>query len=82
MKNFEFKAELTKAMGTGEVVAVEFLSKNDNTPAGAAVVEFETFEALEVASQVDGKEMDGMVVWAVNDKGFLLFSFFPNFLKF
>ena len=52
-----------------EILAIEFLTKNDKKPAGAAVVELESFEGLEKAFEVDGREFGGMVIWAVKDKG-------------
>ena len=52
-----------------EILAIEFLTKNDKKPAGAAVVELESFEGLEKAIEIDGREFGGMVIWAVKDKG-------------
>ena len=55
-----------------EIIAIEFLTKNEKSKqkAGAAVVELETFEGLEKAAEIDGREMGGMVIWATKDKGY------------
>ena len=51
-------------------MAIEFLTKNEKKQkAGAAVVELDTFESLEKAAEIDGREMGGMVIWATKDKG-------------
>ena len=55
-----------------DIVAIEFLTKNEKTQkAGAAVVELSTFESLDKAAEIDGREMGGMVIWATKDKGML-----------
>jgi len=52
-----------------DIVAIEFLTKNEKTQkAGAAVVELSTFESLDKAAEIDGREMGGMVIWATKDK--------------
>ena len=56
-------------VAASEVKAMEFLKKSDATYSGACVIELSSFENLKKAMEVDGREIKGMVIWAVEDKG-------------
>ena len=52
-----------------EIKAIEFLKRSDSTFSGACVVELGSFESLKKAIEIDGREIKGMVIWAVKDEG-------------
>jgi len=51
-----------------EIKAIEFLKRSDSTFSGACVVELGSFESLKKAIEIDGREVKGMVIWAVKDE--------------
>ena len=57
-----------------EIKAIEFLKRSDSTFSGACVVELGSFESLKKAIEIDGREIKGMVIWAVKDEGQLIIN--------
>ena len=66
-----FQSEMIPMMPVqpSEIKAIEFLKRSDSTFSGACVVELGSFESLKKAIEIDGREIKGMVIWAVKDEG-------------